>query len=202
MRQTWFPIALLAVVVGIIPSVAESAPVSVLCPDTSSTTDREFTLTTDPIGATCLLSGNDANDLNANSSDVMFLAGWTIIDKDQADPDAVFPNDAWFSVTGIGATSGSFIIDPTAWSSFGRLAIGLVVGGGTLDPKYVVFELPFNETTGTWSDQPPQGGGLSHTVLYGIPATSQVPEPASLLLLGSGLFGAVKVRSRRKSTQA
>src|SRR4029453_11154781 len=98
MSQKWFPIALLAVVVGIIPSVAESAPVSVLCPNTSSTTDREFTLTTDPIGATCLLSGNDANELNANSSDVMVLAGWTAIDKDQ-DPDAVFPNDAWFSVT-------------------------------------------------------------------------------------------------------
>ena len=41
-------------------------PISVNCPGTSSTTDREFTLTTDPVEATCLFFGNEANELNAN----------------------------------------------------------------------------------------------------------------------------------------
>jgi hypothetical protein len=191
-------IAPLFVIALSFPAAVESAPISVSCPNSATTTDREFTVITDPLGATCLDWGADAGDLNANGDDVMFLGGWTIIDKDQT-PDEAYPNDSWFSVTGLGATSGSFTISAAAWAAFDQLAIGFVVGGGQITPKWAVFGLPTNETFGTWSDVPQQGGGLSHANLYGMSSrqVSEVPEPTTLVLLGSGLM--VAVRRFRKS---
>jgi hypothetical protein len=172
---------------------AESATVS--CPNTPTTTDREFTLTTDPVAATCLAFGSGSNELNANSHDVMVLAGWTVIDKD---PDATFANESWFSVTGLNSTSGMFSVDPMAWSTYNQLAIGFKVGGGQVDPVWAVFQLPLLETSGSWSNLPVQGGGLSHANLYGrgTPTITAVPEPATLLLLGAGLAAGVRRRRR------
>ena len=155
-------LCLLSVFIAPVPS--ESAPISVNCPGTLSTADREFTLTTDPVGATCLTYGNEANELNANRFDVMVAAGWEIIDKDQ-NPDAVFLNDSWFSVTGVGAKSGTFTIDPAAWDVFDEIAIGFVVGGGQTFPKWAVFQLSDGETSGLWANAPQKGGGLSHANL-------------------------------------
>jgi hypothetical protein len=179
--------------VFIAPAHSEAAPISVNCPDSASTTDREFTLTTDPDGATCLAYGNGANELNGSASDVMVLDGWTVIDKDEAS--SVLDN--WFSVTGMGADSGTFTIDPDAWGAFGELAIGFKVGAGLITPKWAVFGLPNGETSGLWADAPQNGGGLSHVNLYGRGEPrdiQEVPEPATLLLLGSGLT----IAARRK----
>jgi hypothetical protein len=180
-----------------LPVASEAAPISVVCPNSANPDDREFTLTTDPVGATCFDFGNDANELNANVHDIILNAGWTAIDKD---PDA-FPNDSWFTVVGLGATSGSFTIDPTAWATFDELVIGFVVGGGQIDPKWAVFLLPQGETSGLWANAPQQGGNLSHAVLYGRGEgleLTEVPEPATLLLLGSGLtFVARRRRAKR-----
>jgi hypothetical protein len=182
----------------LVPISSEALPISVDCPGTPGTADREFTLTTDPVGATCLAFGNDANELNANAADVLVAAGWTVIDKDVAS----LLLDNWFSVTGMGAISGTFTIDPTAWSVWDDLAIGFVVGGGRIDPKWAVFELPTGETSGLWANAPQQGGGLSHANLYGRlggdSGITEVPEPATLFLLGAGLTVAAR-RKRAKS---
>jgi hypothetical protein len=155
------PLCLLSLFIA--PLYSEAAAISVNCPDSASTTDREFTLTTDPDGATCLAYGNGANELNANEFDVMLAAGWTLIDKDEAS----LLLDNWFSVTGMGANSGTFTIDPAAWGEFGELAIGFVVGAGQTLPKWAVFGLPEFETEGLWSNSPQQGANLSHANLYG-----------------------------------
>ena len=96
---------------------------------------------------------------------------------------------------------------------FDELAIGFKVGGGQTSPKWAVFLLPEGETSGFWADAPQQGGGLSHANLYGRgvvidpnctdtescnPDITEVPEPASLLLMGAGLAVAGKIRNRRK----
>ena len=181
-----------------IAPIAEAAPIAVNCPDSAATDDREFTLTTDPAASTCYDFGDDANELNANGFDVMFLSGWTIIDKDDA-PST--DNDNGFFVDGLGATSGSFLIDPSLWTMFDQIAIGFVVGGGQIDPKWAVFLLPEGETSGLWSNSPRQGGGLSHGNLYGFGdgnTITEVPEPATLLLLGSGLTFAVRRRRAKR----
>jgi hypothetical protein len=180
------------------PVSSEAAPISVDCPGTAVTTDREFTLTTDPGAATCLATGNGPNELNANSFDVMSAAGWTLIDKDEAS----LLLDNWFSVTGMGANSGTFTIEPAAWDEWGQLAIGFVVGAGQILPKWAVYELPTLETSGLWSNIPQDGAGLSHANLYGMGEPDRdvqaVPEPASLFLFGSGLAVAMRrMRAKR-----
>jgi hypothetical protein len=182
----------------IAPVSSEAVPVSVDCPGTVlNTTDREFTLTTDPDASTCLLSGPDANELNTNVHDLMVNAGWTAIDKDE-----VVSADNWFTVTGIGAMSGTFTIDPAVWSLWDDIAIGFVIGGGQIDPKWAAFMLPEGETSGSWSQSIMQGGGLSHGNLYGRgepgPGITAVPEPATLLLLGSGLTIAMRRRRAKR----
>ena len=90
-------------------------------------------------------------------------------------------------------------VDPGG--GYNQFAIG--IKDGAL-PFWAIFELAVGVTTGDWAFNS-SGGDLSHFALYGrfVPSDdpndpAEVPEPASLLLLGSGLAVAGKIRSRRK----
>jgi hypothetical protein len=77
---------------------------------------------------------------------------------------------------------GGDIVGPTAF---------LLIKDGNQDPAWYLFNLTDLGWTGVedlslegfW----PNGGAISHVALYG--GTTTVPEPGTLLLLGSGLVG-------------
>ena len=75
----------------------------------------------------------------------------------------------------------------------------LYVKDGSQDPAYYIFNL-----TGIWNGTDtiqlsgfwPNQGAISHIAIYG--GNTPVPEPTTLLLLGSGLIGIVAFGKRAK----
>jgi hypothetical protein len=92
--------------------------------------------------------------------------------------------------TGNGGTSGTFKVTAPGAGDF---LLVFKFGGGQADPDW--FSYNFSGTVeGSWSVTGNQA--LSHYSVYGVP--SEVPEPATLALLGMGLVGFGLARRRRK----
>ena len=133
------------------PTMAQAG--SITCPGPiGGAITRNFTMTTDPLTATCAGSGTGANDVNGDADD-FFTPEWLAVDKDpETASSETATTDAWFNVTGVGGFSGTFTIDAAAWLVYSEILMAFKVGQG--DPSWVAFALPFGETSGSWFTTP------------------------------------------------
>jgi hypothetical protein len=143
---------------------------------------------------------NDQND-EAADLDGLFggLTGWMFLQKDEL-PGLDTNVDINLVVTvdggGQAGPSGTCEFNPDTWNSYAALAIVIKDGRQAGDVFWSAYLLDntLQPSSGTWDTGGPD---LSHLSVHGVEGCSDVPEPATLFLVGAGLIG-LAVHGRRK----
>lgn len=151
-----------------------------------------------PTSGICL--DGDNNDTAADLNGALFggFDGWMELTKAEGSGD----NDYWSGdFTG---SSGNFTLDATLWSDYANLAV--VLKGGNIgvqslmtpgeQQKWSAYMLLDDVLNYSWAYAADTTKSISHLTLYargeGTPPSggdTPVPEPATMLLFGTGLLG-------------
>lgn len=172
-------------------SAASAATIAVSCPNNGGP-DTVYSLTNSTVGQ--CHDGNDINSVSGSFELLPGLTGWTRADS--TDAGAPQNNLIQFTTAPVGgANSGTWTIDTLA----GLTQIAIVLKAGSSFAAFLIDLTVPNPLTGTWTSS----RDLSHASIYyrGTPVR-EVPIPAALPLLLTGLGGLFAMGARRRKAIA
>jgi len=162
---------------------------------TGGSGSRILILNTEVTG-TCFATGLG----NLGDPSIETLTGSTVLDRDAADS-----NGGLLTITGEGSdTGGTWSLFGSGTTSYLYFHFGNGPGLSSDNPDWFVFALDTitGIASGTWStNEGANWMGLSNVALLSDRPT-QVPEPATLALLGLGLCGIALARRRKQARAA
>lgn len=140
------------------------------------------------------VNNDSAEELNAGN--YFGINTWEELSKDDGFGDISGNID--LLVDSVGDTSGTWSFDPSVWDKYTSIAIVLKDGKYFEKDDEAIWWSAYLLTTGTSSGEWDFGqkNALSHFAVYGDP--SPVPEPATMMLFGTGLVSLAGIARRRK----